>query len=227
MPSPPETGKKSNVSPSHSLNGSRAQPKRQSQPTIRNRLQPSPLPRLLRFLIRESFDDWGGVRRFRPGDANRTAPPRDRTTLSPTCLESLVRIELLSQGGWLNPREGLLSCRPIPKLEGKSNISPSQSLNGSRAKPTRSHSQRYVIACSHRPCPACSGSFPACSGYCPTYSGYLIGCPYAVQRYRVISIGHRLLVPRTLRYSGSAEVHPDFGLRGIVILRREPPHRRH
>ena len=48
-----------------------------------------------------------------------------------------------------------------------------------------------------------------------------------LQLQRVASTRHRLPVTRRLRSSGPAEVYYDFGLQGIVIFYRQPPHRRH
>lgn len=70
-------------------------------------------------------------------------------------------------------------------------------------------------------CPGCFGEFLSSS------SNFRFHYDYAVLRHRVTSIGHRLLVPHRLRYSGITEVHDDFGLRGIVTFRRQPPPRRH
>ena len=82
-----------------------------------------------------------------------------------------------------------------------------------RDEPTRQ--SQPVIRQQSPPCPVGSGYCPACSGYFPGFS-------YAVQRLRVASIGHRLLIPRRLRHSGPVD---DFGLRSIVEFHRQPPQR--
>ena len=97
---------------------------------------------------------------------------------------------------------------------------------------TRARLTRHSFGCSRHSCPGCSSYCPVCSGYCsacscycPAYSSYSPRCFYAVQRHRAASIGHRPLVPRRFHYSGPAEVHHGFGLRGVVTLRRQPLYR--
>ena len=64
---------------------------------------------------------------------------------------------------------------------------------------------------------------PGCSSYVSSFPGYFLGC--CGQRHYVTSIGHRLLVPRRLRYSGPADVHHDFRQQGSVRFRRQQSHR--
>ena len=110
-----------------------------------------------------------------------------------------------------------------------------------RAEPRRQSQPTVFFAYSHRPCPGCSGyclgRLCYCSGpsaccfvsshYCSACSNHFLGCSYVVQRHRVASIGHRLLVFRRLQHSGPTEVHHDFGLRDIVEFCRQPLHWRH
>ena len=79
----------------------------------------------------------GGFDDSVPGDVTRIVPRGDKTTRSPIWSASLVRIELLSQGGGqICPWEGIFSCCPLPKRGNIFNTPPPSSPFVERLDPT-------------------------------------------------------------------------------------------